>query len=180
MTGPWGSPHVAGCRKKKAPHVPDPSKVRLALYQPDIPQNLGAILRLAACFDVAVEIIEPCGFPLTDKALRRTVMDYAERADVRRHDGWTPFLESRRRGSGRLVLLSTKGAVGLDAFSFRPGDCLVVGRESAGAPDEVHAAADAVVRLPMASGVRSMNVAMTAGVAIWEALRQTGALPASP
>jgi tRNA (cytidine/uridine-2'-O-)-methyltransferase len=177
MTGPWGTPHVAGCRKK-APHVPDPSKVRLALYQPDIPQNLGAILRLAACFDVAVDIIEPCGFPLTDKALRRTAMDYGAAAEVMRHDGWSSFLESRG-GAGRLVLFSTRGATGLETFAFQPGDCLLFGRESAGAPGEVHAAADATVRLPMAPGVRSMNVAMTAGVAVWEALRQTGALPAS-
>ncbi|HEY7800462.1 MAG TPA: tRNA (cytidine(34)-2'-O)-methyltransferase [Hyphomonadaceae bacterium] len=176
MTGPWGTPHVAGCRKK-APHVPDPSKVRLALYQPDIPQNLGAILRLAACFDVAVDIIEPCGFPLTDKALRRTAMDYGAAVEILRHDGWASFLESRD-GAGRLVLFSTKGATGLEMFAFQPGDCLLFGRESAGAPDEVHAAADAVVRLPMAAGMRSMNVAITAGVAVWEALRQTGALPA--
>jgi tRNA (cytidine/uridine-2'-O-)-methyltransferase len=175
MTGPWGSPHVAGCRKK-APHVPDPSKVRLALYQPDIPQNLGAILRLAACFDVAVDIIEPCGFPLTDRALRRTAMDYGAQVEIRRHDGWSAFLESRR-AAGRLVLFSTQGATGLEAFAFKPGDCLLFGRESAGVPDEVHAAADAAVRLPMAASARSMNVAMTAGVAAWEALRQTGALP---
>ena len=175
MTGPWGSPHVAGCRKK-APHVPDPSKVRLALYQPDIPQNLGAILRLAACFDVAVDIIEPCGFPLTDRALRRTAMDYGAGVEILRHHGWSSFLESRR-AAGRLILFSTKGMTQLEAFAFRPGDCLMFGRESAGAPDDVHAAADAVVRLPMAPGMRSMNVAMTAGVAMWEALRQTDALP---
>ncbi len=176
MTGPWRSPHVAGCRKKRAPHVPDPSKVRVALYQPDIPQNLGAILRLAACFDVAVDVIEPCGFPLTDKALRRTAMDYEASAEVLRHSGWSSFRESRR-GRGRLVLFSTKGATSLEVFAFRAGDCLLFGRESAGAPEDVHAAADAVVRLPMADGMRSMNVAMTAGVATWEALRQTGALP---
>jgi tRNA (cytidine/uridine-2'-O-)-methyltransferase len=175
MTGPRGTPHVAGCRKK-APQVPDPSKVRLALYQPDIPQNLGAILRLAACFDVAVDVIEPCGFPLTDKALRRTVMDYGAQAEILRHDGWASFLESRRE-KGRLILFSTRGATSLEAFAFQPGDCLLFGRESAGAPDDVHAAADAVVRLPMAAGVRSMNVAMTAGVAVWEALRQTRTLP---
>lgn len=177
MTGPWGTPHVAGCRKK-APHVPDPSKVRLALYQPDIPQNLGAILRLAACFDVAVEIIEPCGFPLTDKALRRTAMDYGDRVQVLRHHGWVSFLESRR-AAGRLVLFSTRGATSLEAFAFRPGDCLLFGRESAGVPHDVHAAADAVVKLPMARGARSMNVAMAAGVAVWEALRQTNVLPKS-
>jgi tRNA (cytidine/uridine-2'-O-)-methyltransferase len=177
MTGPWGSPHVAGCRKK-APHVPDPSKVRLALYQPDIPQNLGAILRLAACFDVAVDIIEPCGFPLTDRALRRTAMDYGAKVEIQRHDGWSAFLESRRN-TGRLVLFSTRGASSLDTFAFQTGDCLMFGRESAGVPDEVHAAANTVVRLPIAPSARSMNVAMTAGIAAWEALRQTGALPAT-
>ena len=108
---------MAGCRKKKAPHVPDPSKVRLALYQPDIPQNLGAILRLAACFDVAVDVIEPCGFPLTDKALRRTAMDYGARVGILRHHGWASFLESRCR-AGRLVLFSTQGAVSLESFAF--------------------------------------------------------------
>jgi tRNA (cytidine/uridine-2'-O-)-methyltransferase len=105
-------------------------------------------------------------------------MDYGARVEIQRHAGWASFHESRR-DSGRLVLLSTRGATSLDAFAFRPGDCLLFGRESAGAPNEVHAAADAVVRLPMAAGVRSMNVAMTAGVALWEALRQLDALPAS-
>jgi tRNA (cytidine/uridine-2'-O-)-methyltransferase len=104
-------------------------------------------------------------------------MDYGAAVEILRHDGWASFLESRD-GAGRLVLFSTKGATGLEMFAFQPGDCLLFGRESAGAPDEVHAAADAVVRLPMASGMRSMNVAITAGVAVWEALRQTGALPA--
>jgi tRNA (cytidine/uridine-2'-O-)-methyltransferase len=177
MTGRWGTPHVARCRKK-APQVTDPSKVRLALYQPDIPQNLGASLRLAACFDVAVDVIEPCGFPLTDKALRRTAMDYGAKVEILRHDGWVSFLESRR-SAGRLILFSTRGTASLEAFAFRPGDCLLFGRESAGAPDDVHRAADAVVRLPMAAGARSMNVAMAAGVALWEALRQTGGLPSS-
>jgi tRNA (cytidine/uridine-2'-O-)-methyltransferase len=133
---------------------------------------------LAACFDVAVDIIEPCGFPLTDKALRRTAMDYGAQVEIRRHDGWVSFLESRRT-LGRLVLFSTRGATSLEAFAFRPGDCLLFGRESAGAPDQVHAATDAVVKLPMAPSMRSMNVAMTAGVATWEALRQTGGLPAA-
>jgi tRNA (cytidine/uridine-2'-O-)-methyltransferase len=105
-------------------------------------------------------------------------MDYGERAKIVRHVGWSSFLESRR-AAGRLILFSTRGATRLEAFAFAPGDCLLFGRESAGVPDEVRGAADAVVRLPMAPGVRSMNVAMTAGVAAWEALRQTGALPAS-
>jgi tRNA (cytidine/uridine-2'-O-)-methyltransferase len=105
-------------------------------------------------------------------------MDYGAKVEILRHAGWSAFLESRGE-AGRLILFSTHGATSLEAFAFQPDDCLLFGRESAGAPDEVHAAADAVVRLPMAPHARSMNVAMTAGVATWEALRQTGALPAA-
>lgn len=150
--------------------------MRLALYQPDIPQNLGASLRLAACLGVAVDIIEPCGFPLTDKALRRTAMDYAEKAEIQRHYGWSAFLESKAR-TGRLVLFTTKGAIRLDEYASQPDDILLFGRESAGVPDVVHEAADVRVRVPLQPGARSLNVAMTAGVALWEALRQTGGLP---
>ena len=167
---------MARCRKK-APCVAEPSKVRLALYQPDIPQNLGASLRLAACLGVAVDIIEPCGFPLTDKALRRTAMDYGENVETVRHDGWSAFQESRRALGGRLVLFTTKGAVTLDRHAFEPDDILLFGRESAGVPDDVHAAADARVRIALSPNTRSLNVAMSAGIALWEALRQTGQLP---
>jgi tRNA (cytidine/uridine-2'-O-)-methyltransferase len=153
--------------------------VRLAFLQPDIPQNLGASLRLAACFGVAVDIIEPCGFPLTDKALRRAALDYGEKVEVLRHDGWASFLESRTGISGRLILFSTRGADSLAGFSFEPGDCLLFGRESAGATDEAHEAADGCVRIPLEGDARSLNVSMAAGVALWEALRQTGALPRS-
>lgn len=132
---------------------------------------------MAACFGVAVDIIEPCGFPLTDKALRRAAMDYGEKVEVLRHDGWASFLESRARISGRLILFSTRGAQSLAGFSFEPGDCLLFGRESAGAPDGVHEAADAVLRIPLSGDARSLNVSMAAGVALWEALRQTGRLP---
>jgi tRNA (cytidine/uridine-2'-O-)-methyltransferase len=132
---------------------------------------------LAACLGVAVDIIEPCGFPLTDKALRRAAMDYGEMVDVARHDGWNSFLESRRGGQGRLVLFTTRGATALPAFNFEPGDCLLFGRESAGAADEVHAAADARIRIPLAAGARSLNVSMAAAIALWEALKQTGGLP---
>jgi tRNA (cytidine/uridine-2'-O-)-methyltransferase len=159
--------------------VTDPSKVRLAFLQPDIPQNLGASLRLAACLGVAVDVIEPCGFPLTDKALRRAAMDYVERAEVSRHDGWASFVDSHARRGGRLVLFSTRGLIKLQDFSFLQGDCLLFGRESAGAPDEVHAKADAVVRIPLMPNARSLNVAMAAGIALWEALRQIGELPLS-
>lgn len=167
---------MARCRKK-APCVAEPSKVRLALYQPDIPQNLGASLRLAACLGVAVDIIEPCGFPLTDKALRRTAMDYGENVETVRHDGWSAFLDSKRSSPGRIVLFTTKGAVTLDSHAFQPGDTLLFGRESAGVPDDVHAAADARVRIALSPGARSLNVSMSAGIALWEALRQTGQLP---
>ncbi len=104
-------------------------------------------------------------------------MDYGEKVEVSRHDGWASFLESRRKISGRLILFSTRGAQSLASFAFEAGDCLLFGRESAGAPEAVHAAADAVVRIPLASGARSLNVSMSAGVALWEALRQTGGLP---
>lgn len=167
---------MARCRKK-APCVAEPSKVRLALFQPDIPQNLGANLRLAACLGVAVDIIEPCGFPLTDKALRRTAMDYGENVEIVRHAGWSAFLEAHRRSSGRLVLFTTKGAATLQSFAFQPDDTLLFGRESAGVPDDVHDATDARVRIPLTPNARSLNVAMSAGIALWEGLRQTGGVP---
>ena len=167
---------MAWCRKK-APLVTEPSKVRLALFQPDIPQNLGANLRLAACLGVAVDIIEPCGFPLTDRGLRRTAMDYAENAIVSRHSGWSAFREFQTACRARLVLLTTRGATRLDQFSFFEGDILLFGRESAGVPDDVHAAADAHVAIPLIPPARSLNVATSAGIALWEALKQTGGLP---
>jgi tRNA (cytidine/uridine-2'-O-)-methyltransferase len=157
--------------------VTDPSKVRLALYQPDIPQNLGANLRLAACLGVAVDIIEPCGFPLTDRGLRRTAMDYAENASVSRHSGWTSFRESQIASGSRLILLTTRAATQLDQFSFRTDDILLFGRESAGVPEDIHSAADARVAIPLTPPARSLNVAMSAGIALWEALKQTGGLP---
>jgi len=151
--------------------------VRLALYQPDIPQNLGANIRLAACLGVALDVIEPCGFPLTDRALRRTAMDYGQNVSLTRHSGWAAFRESPELTSRRIVLLTTRGAEKLDAFSFRSNDCLLMGRESAGVPEDIHNAADARVLVPLAEGARSLNVAAAAGIALWEALRQTGQLP---
>jgi tRNA (cytidine/uridine-2'-O-)-methyltransferase len=167
---------VAWCRKN-APQVTEPSKVRLALFQPDIPQNLGANLRLAACLGVAVDIIEPCGFPLTDRALKRTAMDYAENVAISRHSGWSAFREGQTASGARLILFTTRASTRLDSFSFNPNDILLFGRESAGVPDDVHAAADARVMIPLVAGARSLNVAMSAGIALWEALKQTGALP---
>lgn len=148
--------------------------MRLALFQPDIPQNLGAAIRLAACLDVPLDVIEPCGFPLDDRAIRRAAMDYAERADVTRHGGWADFLARR---PGRIVLFTTKGAVPLTAFAFEPADILLFGRESAGVPDEVHAAADARVMIPLKPGARSLNVVNAAAMGLGEALRQTNLFP---
>ena len=176
ITSAGVTPHVAWCRKK-APFVTDPSKLRLALFQPDIPQNLGANLRLAACLGVAVDIIEPCGFPLTDKALRRTAMDYGENVSVSRHSGWSAFRAWQSGTGARLVLFTTRGATRLDAHAFQPDDILLFGRESAGVPDDVHAAADARVLIPLSPHTRSLNVATSAAIALWEALRQTNQLP---
>lgn len=145
--------------------------MRLCAYQPDIAPNLGAMIRLAACFNVPLDIIEPCGFPLSIKALRRSAMDYADIADLTRHDSWQAFCATPRRG--RLVLLTTRYDVPLWDFSFDPGDTLILGRESAGVPEDVHQSVDARVGLPMAPPARSLNVAITAGIALAEGLRQT-------
>lgn len=145
--------------------------MRIALFQPDIAGNVGTILRLAACFGAAVDIIEPCGFPFSDRALRRAGLDYAAAAEVARHADWDAFERTRE---GRLVLLTTKGGVRLPDARFRPDDILLFGSESAGAPDHVHAAAALAVRIPLRPGFRSLNVAVAAGIALAEALRQTG------
>lgn len=150
--------------------------LRLALFEPDIPQNTGALLRLAACFGVAVDLIEPFGFVLDDRRLRRAALDYAALAMVRRHASWSAFVAARDPRS-RLVLLTTHGAVRLDEFDFAPDDTLLLGRESAGVPDFVHAAATARIVIPLAAGARSLNVAMAGAIALFEALRQTGGLP---
>jgi tRNA (cytidine/uridine-2'-O-)-methyltransferase len=151
--------------------------VRLALFQPDIPQNLGANIRLAACLGVALDIIEPCGFPLTDRALRRTAMDYGQNVRITRHSGWQAFRDSPEPAVRRIVLLTTRAETHLGDFRFRPDDCLLMGRESAGATEDIHSAADAAVRIPLTESARSLNVAMAAGIVLWEALRQTGQLP---
>jgi tRNA (cytidine/uridine-2'-O-)-methyltransferase len=149
--------------------------MRLALFQPDIPQNLGAAIRLTACLGVGLDVIEPCGFPLSDAAIRRAAMDYARFAEARRHAGWADFQAAGR--SGRLVLFTTHTAVRLPDFQFRHDDVLLMGRESAGVPDEVHAAADARVTVPLASGARSLNVVTAAAIGLYEALRQTNGFP---
>lgn len=151
--------------------------MRLGFYQPDIPQNLGASVRLAACFGVDLEIIEPCGFPLTDRALRRTAMDYGSASEITRRDGWSDFVESAQAKARRIVLFTTKGAESLASFRFEPDDILLFGRESAGVPDDVHDAADARVMIPLVEGQRSLNVVTAASIALWEACRQTGSGP---
>lgn len=154
--------------------------MRLALYQPDIPQNTGALMRLAACLGVALDLIEPAGFLLSDRRLKRAGMDYLEGLELARHRSWTSYLEARPPGT-RLVLLTTRGSMLYHRFMFEPEDTLLVGRESAGVPEPVHAAADARLCVPMRPGMRSLNVALAAGIVLGEALRQTGLLPeASP
>ena len=150
--------------------------MRLALFQPDIPQNLGAAIRLAACLGVSLDVIEPCGFPLSDGAIRRAAMDYAQMAKVQRHASWIEFIENPDR-CGRLVLFTTTGAQALHDTTFHSDDTLLFGRESAGVPDEVHALADARVFIPLAPGTRSLNVVTAATLALGEALRQTGGFP---
>ncbi|GLQ35303.1 tRNA (cytidine(34)-2'-O)-methyltransferase [Amylibacter marinus] len=145
--------------------------MRLAVYQPDIAPNLGAMIRLSACFGIPLDIIEPCGFPLSLKALRRSAMDYADIADMTRHNSWQKYLINRPKG--RLVLLTTKADDLLWDFKFHPDDTILMGRESAGVPEDVHNTCDAHVKLPMFGAARSLNVAMTAGMAVSEGLRQT-------
>lgn len=145
--------------------------MRIALYQPDIPQNTGTIMRLAACFGVPLDIIEPCGFVLSDSKLRRAGMDYADRVELARHASWERF--QARNAPGRLVLLTTRAETSLADFAFGADDTLLLGAESSGVPEEVHAAVDAAIRVPMRAGERSLNVAVCAGIALWEGLRQT-------
>ena len=151
--------------------------MRLALFQPDIAPNAGAMLRLCACLGVAADIIEPCGFVWSDAKLRRAGMDYLDHVEFRRHSSWEAYRSPR--GPGRLVLLTTRGDIALPDFAFRADDTLMVGRESAGVPDEVHAAVDARVVIPMVRGARSLNVALAATLALGEALRQTRQWPTS-
>ena len=150
----------------------------LALFQPDIPQNCGTMLRLCACLGVEASIIEPAGFPVSDRHFRRSGMDYLDAVNVTRHVSWRAFEAWRAPTGRRLVLLSTSAAVPFTTFAFAPDDILMVGRESAGAPPEVHDAADARILIPIRSGMRSLNVAVCAAMALGEALRQTGLYPA--
>jgi tRNA (cytidine/uridine-2'-O-)-methyltransferase len=152
---------------------PNASPFCLALFQPDIPQNAGTMLRLCACLGVEAALIEPAGFPMSDRHFRRAGMDYLDHVKISRHVSWRAFEDWRATTGRRLLLLSTRGERLYADFAFRPGDILMVGRESAGAPDEVHAAADASLRIPVKNGLRSLNVAVAAGMVLGEALRQT-------
>ncbi|MFL5296583.1 MAG: tRNA (cytidine(34)-2'-O)-methyltransferase [Phenylobacterium sp.] len=151
--------------------------MRLALFQPDIPQNLGAAIRLGACLGVPVDVIEPCGFPVSDKAIARAAMDYARIADVTRHASWSHFRTESESRRARLVLFTTKSAEPFHRFGFRADDVLLFGRESAGVPDEVHEGADARLVIPLVPGARSLNVVTAAAMALGEGLRQINAFP---
>jgi tRNA (cytidine/uridine-2'-O-)-methyltransferase len=150
--------------------------MRIALYEPDIPQNTGTILRLAACLGLEAHLIEPAGFPVTDRAFRRAGMDYLDQVTVIRHPDWRAFETWRKAGGHRLVLLTTGGSLSYLDYAFQPDEVLLFGRESAGVPAHVHAAADARLVIPMRGGMRSLNVAVAAAMAVGEALRQTGGL----
>ena len=150
--------------------------MRLALFEPDIPQNTGALLRLAACLGVPVDVIEPCGFLLDDRRLKRAVLDYSELCEVPRYTSWRAFLAGREPRS-RLVLMTTSGTVALHRFAFEAHDTILLGRESAGVPPVVHASAAARVAIPLRPAARSLNVALAGAIALFEALRQAEMLP---
>ena len=154
--------------------------MRLALYQPDIPQNTGTLLRLGACLDVSLDIIEPCGFMFNEKAMRRAGMDYLEFSKCRRHNSWQDFLEYRQQHSEeywRIVLLTTHASQSFVDFKFLPNDIILMGRESAGVPDNVHQTADARLLIPMNPQARSINMAVSAAMAVSECLRQINGFP---
>ena len=162
--------------------------MRIALYEPDIPQNTGTILRLCACLGVEAHIVEPAGFPVSDRAFRRAGMDYLDRVSIVRHASWDAFDSWRKISAGqsagldhaaRLVLFTTRGSVSYLEHAFRRDDVLMFGRESAGVPDHIHAAADARLVIPIRPGMRSLNVAAACAMALGEAMRQTGFPPGS-
>lgn len=172
-----GFPDLAGILNLFYVWVNCMSHPRLALFQPDIPQNTGTLLRLAACLSFGVDVIEPCGFIWDEKRMRRAGMDYLDQVEICRHSGWAAFTRQAQDQGRRLVLMTTKGATRLDEFFFTPHDTLIMGRESAGVPDEVADAAHVRLRIPLAAGLRSLNVAVAATLAMGEALRQLRAFP---
>ncbi|PHR55072.1 MAG: rRNA methyltransferase [Robiginitomaculum sp.] len=151
--------------------------MKIVLYQPDIAQNLGAAMRLCACFGVSLEIIEPCGFPLTSKALRRTAMDYGVTDTLIRHKSWESFVNVEESEGNRIVLLTTKAAKPITDFTFTAKDTLLFGRESQGVPENVHDRSDARLYIPIVKDARSFNLVSSASMALFEGLRQTGGLP---
>ena len=154
--------------------------MRLALFQPDIPQNTGTLLRLGACLDVALDIIEPCGFIFNEKAMRRAGMDYLEQVSYRRHNSWQDFLAFRQEHPeeyGRLVLMTTHASNPYTDFNFKKNDIILMGRESAGVPQEVHETVDARLLIPMNKNARSINMAVSAAMVLGEGLRQTHLFP---
>jgi len=150
--------------------------MRLALLEPDIPPNVGTLIRLGACLRVPVDIIGPCGFPASEKSLRRAALDYLEHAEIAHHLSWSHFLNGLAPGA-RIILLTTRSDLVYTRFGFAAGDILLVGRESAGVPPTVRDRADAHVTVPMVPGRRSLNVAVAAAMVLGEALRQTGLWP---
>ena len=154
--------------------------MRLALYQPDIAQNTGTLLRLGACLDLEIDIIEPCGFMFNEKNMRRAGMDYLDFAKYRRHDSWADFLayrDAHRQEYGRLVLMTTKGNMPFTDFKFLENDIILMGRESAGVPQSVHDMVDARLLIPMNKNARSVNMAISAAMTVTEGLRQTDGFP---
>ena len=151
--------------------------MRIALYEPDIAQNTGTILRLAACWGIAVDIIEPCGFLFGDARMRRAGMDYLASTDIVRHHSWRAFVAARQTTPGRLVLLTTRASTPFHEVAYLPDDILLVGRESAGVPEAVHGSAAERVRIPMRPEMRSLNVAIATAIVLTEALRQTKNFP---
>ena len=151
--------------------------MQIALFQPDIPQNAGTILRLCACLDVAAHIIEPAGFPVSDRHFRRAGMDYLDQVTIMRHDSWSKFEQWRKDGGYRLILFTTKGARSYLDYHYGATDILLFGRESAGVPDDVAGAADARLVIPIKPGLRTLNIAVASAMALGEALRQTGSAP---
>lgn len=150
------------------------SGLRLALYQPAIPQNVGACIRLSACFGVPLHVIEPVGFTFDDRAMKRAALDYGPLGHMTRHADWTAF--RKQRPAGRLVLMTTRGATRLDQFRFEANDTILMGSETSGVPEAVHAVVDARVVIPLQPEARSLNLSVSAGIALFEALRQTGGL----
>lgn len=148
--------------------------MRVALYQPDIPQNTGTILRMAACLNIEVDLIGPAGFDISDRALRRAGLDYLDRVRIVRHQSFAEFESRRGERGGRLLLLTTAGATPYMGFTYDTSDVLLAGRESAGVPPDVHESADARLKVPMSAGLRSLNVAVALAMVLGEALRQTG------